>query len=108
MAAFFTDLRYALRQVEQAPGFSVIAIFALALGIGANSAIFSMLDAVVLRALPYEAPDRVMMVFEDATAIGFSKNTPAPANYIDWRAQNHVFMDMAATRGRNAIFTGDG
>jgi putative ABC transport system permease protein len=49
-----------------------------------------------------------VMVFEDATAIGFSRNTPAPANYIDWREQNHVFTDMAATRGRNAIFTGDG
>jgi len=108
MTAFFTDLRYALRQIRLTPGFSVIAILALALGIGANSAIFSMLDAVVLRALPYEAPDQVMMVFEDATAIGFPKNTPAPANYIDWREQNHVFADMASTRGRTMSITGDG
>src|SRR5215471_672352 len=108
MTAFFTDLRHALRQIRLTPGFSVIAILALALGIGANSAIFSMLDAVVLRALPYEAPDNVMMVFEDAAAIGFPKNTPAPANYIDWREQNHVFADMASTRGRTMSITGDG
>jgi len=108
MRTLLADLRYGLRMARQAPGFTCVAICALALGIGVNSAIFSTLDAVVLRALPYSDPDRLMMVFEDATSIGFSRNTPAPANYIDWREQNHVFMDMAATRGRNAIFTGDG
>src|SRR3984885_11792563 len=108
MRTLLADLRYALRLLRQAPGFTLIAICALALGIGANTAIFSTLDAVVFRALPYEDPDRVMMVFEDASAIGFSKNTPAPANYFDWREQNHVFTDMAATRGRSVSITGDG
>ena len=102
MRTLLADLKYGLRLLRQAPGFTLIAICALALGIGANTAIFSTLDAVVFRALPYEDPDRVMMVFEDASAIGFSKNTPAPANYFDWREQNHVFTDMAATRGRTA------
>jgi putative ABC transport system permease protein len=108
MATLLTDLRYAIRLLWQAPGFSLIAILALALGIGANSAIFSMLDAVILRALPYEDPDSVVMVFEDATEIGFPQNTPAPANYFDWREQNRVFTDMAATRGRSMSITGDG
>ena len=102
------DLRYGFRLLRQAPGFTLISICALALGIGANTAIFSTLDAVLLRPLPYTDPDRVMMVYEDATAIGFARNTPAPANFFDWRAQNHFFSDMAATRGRSMSITGDG
>ncbi|MGD1093029.1 MAG: ABC transporter permease [Bryobacteraceae bacterium] len=108
MPTLLADLRYGLRLLRQAPGFTLIAICALALGIGANTAIFSTLDAVVLRPLPYEDPDRVMMVFEDASFIGFAHNTPAPANYIDWREQNHVFTDMAATRNRSVSIIGDG
>jgi len=108
MRTLLADLRYGYRLLRQAPGFTLIAICALALGIGANTAIFSTLDAVLLRPLPYDDPDRVMMVYEDATSIGFSRNTPAPANYFDWRAQNHVFTDMAATRGRSMSITGDG
>jgi putative ABC transport system permease protein len=108
MPTLFADLRYGLRLLHQAPAFTLIAICALALGIGANTAIFSTLDAVVLRALPYEDPDRVMMVYEDASSIGFARNTPAPANYFDWRDQNHVFTDMAAIRGRSRNITGDG
>jgi hypothetical protein len=108
MRILLADLRYGFRLLRQAPGFTLIAICALALGIGANTAIFSTLDAVLLRPLPYDDPDRVMMVYEDASSIGFARNTPAPANYFDWRAQNHVFTDMAATRGRSMSITGDG
>src|SRR5271169_4760198 len=108
MPTLLADLRYGCRLLRQSPGFALIAICALALGIGANTAIFSTLDAVVLRALPYDDPDRVMMVFEDASSIGFARNTPAPANYFDWREQNHGFTDMAATRGRSVSITGDG
>src|SRR5271170_5532801 len=100
MSTLLADLRYGLRLLRQAPGFTLIAICALALGIGANTAIFSTLDAVVLRPLPYLDPDRVVMVFEDSSHIGFAHNTPAPANYFDWKAQNHVFTDMAAGRFR--------
>jgi len=108
MRTLLADLRYGLRLLRQAPGFTLIAICALGLGIGANTAIFSTLDAVLLRPLPYDDPDRVMMVFEDASSIGFAHNTPAPANYFDWREQNHVFTDMAATRNRGMSVTGDG
>ncbi|HLK22536.1 MAG TPA: ABC transporter permease, partial [Bryobacteraceae bacterium] len=101
-------LRYGFRLLRQSPGFTTIAILALALGIGANTAIFSTLDAVLLRALPYPDPDRLVMVWEDASSIGFAHNTPAPANYMDWREQNHVFTDIAATRGRTRAITGDG
>jgi putative ABC transport system permease protein len=108
MRTLFNDLRYGLRLLRQAPTFTAIAICALALGIGANTAIFSTLDAVVLRPLPYQDPDRVVMVFEDCSSIGFPHNTPAPANYFDWKAQNHVFTDMAAVRYRGMSITGDG
>jgi predicted permease len=102
------DLRYGLRLLRQSPSFAAIAILALALGIGANTAIFSTLDAVVFRPLPYHDPDRVVMVFEDSSHIGYPNNTPAPANFYDWKAQNHVFTDMAAIRYRGMVITGDG
>ena len=108
MRTLLADLRYGLRLLRQSPAFTAIAICALALGIGANTAIFSTLDSVVLRPLPYHDPDRVVMVFEDCSSIGFPHNTPAPANYFDWKAQNHVFTDMAAIRNRSMSITGDG
>lgn len=100
-------LRYAFRQLRHNPSFFIIAIAALALGIGANTAIFSAVEALLLRPLPYGHPDRLVMVWEDASTIGFAHNTPAPANYVDWRAQNQVFTDMAALRYETASLTGD-
>jgi putative ABC transport system permease protein len=108
MSSFVADLRYAIRLLRQSPGFTFVAICALALGIGANTAIFSTLSRVILRPLPYDDPDRVVMVFEDAASIGFAHNTPAPANFFDWRDQNQSFVDMAATRRRTRAVTGDG
>ncbi|HWC97677.1 MAG TPA: ABC transporter permease [Candidatus Sulfopaludibacter sp.] len=108
MQTLLADLRYGFRLLRQSPGFTTIAILALALGIGANTAIFSTLDAVLLRPLPYADPGRLVMVWEDASSIGFAHNTPAPANYFDWREQNHVFTDIAAVRGRTRALTGDG
>lgn len=100
-------LRYTFRQFRQSPGFFLIAIAALALGIGANTAIFSALEALLLRPLPYGDPSRLAIVWEDASFIGFAHNTPSPANFVDWRAQNHVFTDMAALRYQSASLTGD-
>ena len=102
------DLRSTFRQVRRSPGFFAIAVAVLALGIGANTAIFSAVQAVLLTPLPYADPDRLVIVWEDASFVGFAENTPAPANYVDWRAQNQVFTDMAATRYASAGVTGDG
>src|SRR5437763_6012391 len=88
--------------------FSAVAIVALALGIGANTAIFSTVQALLLRALPYRDADRLVMLWEDASFASFPKNTPAPGNYFEWKARNHVFTDMAATRGAVANLTADG
>jgi putative ABC transport system permease protein len=103
-----SNLRSTLRQVKRNPGFFAVAVAALALGIGANTAIFSAVEAILLRPLPYADPNRLVMVWEDASFIGFANNTPAPANYVDWRTQNQVFTDMAATRFTSASLTGDG
>lgn len=100
-------LRYTFRQFRQSPGFFLIAVAALALGIGANTAIFSAVEALLLRRLPYGDPSRLVIVWEDASFIGFAHNTPAPANFVDWRAQNQVFTDMAALRYQSASLTGD-
>ena len=108
MATLWTDLRYGLRLLRHAPGFTAVAVGALALGIGANTAIFSTVDAVLLRPLPFSDPDRVVMVWEENSAASFPRNTPAPGNFVDWKKRNHVFSDMAATRGASANLTIDG
>ena len=100
-------LRSTLRQVRHNPGFFLISIATLALGIGANTAIFSAVEALLLRSLPYGDPSRLVIVWEDASFIGFAHNTPAPANFVDWRAQNQSFTDMAAFRYETESLTGD-
>ncbi|HJZ77728.1 MAG TPA: ABC transporter permease, partial [Vicinamibacterales bacterium] len=108
MDAFLADLRYGLRLLRKSPGFSAVAVLTLALGIGANTAIFSVIDALLIRPLPYANPDRVVMVWEDAWQAGFHRNTPAPGNYNDWLRLNRSFTGIAAARGSTVNVTGDG
>src|SRR6476659_3866585 len=108
MQTLFNDLRYGWRMLLGNKGFTVIAIISLALGIGANSAIFSLVNVVLLRPLPFAEPERLVMVWEDATFAGFPRNTPAPANYVDWKTQNQSFADMAASHESSFNLTGDG
>ena len=77
-------------------------------GLGANLAIFSVFDAVLLRPLPFRNADRLVEVWEDGSRIGFPMDTPAPANYTDWKLRNHVFEDMAALKGDLYALTGEG
>jgi predicted permease len=107
--ALFADIRYACRLLVKTPVFTIAAIATLALGIGANTAIFSLVRSVLVRPLPYTNPDELVMVWEDGSRFGFPRNTPAPGNYNDWRVRNRSFVDMAATRGgTNASLTLDG
>ena len=87
------DVRYGLRTLRRSPGFTLVAILTLALGIGANSAIFSVVNAVLLQSLPFEHPDRLMVIWETTP-----KGTASVAhpNFIDWRAQANSFEDLAA------------
>src|SRR5262245_9523196 len=94
MSNLINDLRYGLRLLLARPGFTVVAVIALALGIGANTAIFSVVNAVLLRSLPYKDPDRLIMVWETSPR-GNKTNVISPANFLDWRDQNSVFEDMA-------------
>jgi macrolide transport system ATP-binding/permease protein len=92
---FWQDLRYGARMLAKNPGFTLIVTLTLALGIGANTAVFSLINAVLLRPLPYYEPERLVMVWEEASFAGFSRREAAPANYVDWKAQQTVFEDMA-------------
>jgi putative ABC transport system permease protein len=108
METLFKDIRYAIRGLLKRPGFTVIALVTLALGIGANTAIFSVVNAVLLRPLPFQKPEELVIVWEDLAFAGFPHNTPAPANYVDWKTQNQSFVDMAASRETSFNLTGDG
>ena len=102
------DLRQGIRMLRRNSGFTAVALLSLALGIGANTAIFSLVNAVLLRPLPFSQPERLAVVWEDASFVGFPHNTPAPANYWDWKNQNHTFKDMAAISDKNFNLTGMG
>ena len=105
MGALWQDLRYGVRMLAKNPGFTAVALVALALGIGANSAIFSVVNAVLLRPLPFPNPEQVVTLFERNLKKGYDQNAPAAANYLDWRAQNSVFTQMtgmAAARDKRA------
>jgi predicted permease len=103
------DARYGLRQVRRNPAFSAIAIATLALGIGVNTAMFSAVDAVLIRPLPYADADRLVMVWDDSTRTGGeSKFYSTPAEWHEWRRHNTVFTDIAASQPGDAILSGDG
>ena len=102
------DLRFGLRTLIKNPGFTVVAVIALALGIGANSAIFSVVNAILLRPLPYKSPNQLVVIWENATHLGFPKDTPSPANFLDWRGQSTLFEGMAAFAERSFNLTGVG
>ncbi len=108
METLLKDFRYGIRSLLKRPSFTAIAVITLALGIGANTAIFSLVNAVLLRSLPFADPDRLVMIWEDASFAGFPRNTPAPANYVDWKTQGQSFADMAAQDMRSFNLTGDG
>jgi predicted permease len=102
------DLRYTFRLLSKTPVFTLVAVGTLALGIGANTAMFSIVDSVILQKLPYGNPDRLVMVYEEASYAGYPKNSPAPGNYTEWRRQNRSFTDLAATQQATSILSGDG
>jgi putative ABC transport system permease protein len=102
------DVRFALRMFGKNPAFTAVAALALALGIGANTAIFSVVDAILLRPLSFKNPEQLVMIFENATHLGFPKNTPSPANFLDWRKQSTLFDGMAAFAEQSFNLTGVG
>jgi len=107
MESLIADIRYALRMLRKNPGFTSVAILTLALGIGANTAIFSVINAVILRPPPFPNSEQLVTLFEQDRKKGYDQNAPAAANFLDWRAQNNVFSQMAAYGGGECNLTGD-
>ena len=105
MDAFFTDLAHALRSLRRSPGFALVAILTLALGIGANVAIFSVVNAALIRPLPFPEPDRLVQVFPETRKL---QGTASPPDYTDWRAQARSFTEMAAVNEGSWALSGDG
>ncbi len=102
------DLRYSARMLVKNPGFTVVAVITLALGIGANTAIFSVVNAVLLRPLDYEDPDRLVIILENNWQKGWTRFAVAPGNFAEWREQNQVFEQMAAYTGSSFTLVGEG
>ena len=107
MESLFNDIRYAIRSILKRPGFSLIAVVTLALGIGANTAIFSVVNAVVLRPLPFKEPEKLLQVWEANYKRGRNTIQASYPNFADWRDQNQVFEQIAAYSGRTFNLTGN-
>ncbi len=102
------DLRYGARMLRKNPGFTAVAVLTLALGIGANTAVFSIVNGVLLKPLPYREPDKLVRVFNTFKEQGWDRvGVTAPA-FVEWRKQNTVFEGIAATRGDSINLTGLG
>ena len=100
MDQLIQDIRYAIRMMFKNPGFTFVALITLALGIGANTAIFSLVNGLLLRPLPYGNPDRIVMVWQDyRERTGRAKEWTSPDTFFDWRDQNHVFENISVLDG---------
>ncbi len=108
MEILWQDLRYGRRMLLKRPGFTLIAVLMLALGIGANTAIFSVVNAVLLRPLPFKEPERLLLLSEKNFKRGTDDGVVGGANFTDWQRQNRVFENLAAFMSWNYNLTGDG
>jgi len=109
MSTVRSDVRHAVRLLLRYPTMSILALATLALGIGANTAIFSVVDAVLLRQLPYNEPDQLVMVWEQRRAPeNVLKNAVSAADFLDWRQRQEPFVAVAAFTGASATLTGQG
>src|SRR5256714_15098655 len=105
MDTFLQDVRYGVRMLLKSPAFTAVAVITLALGIGANTAIFSVLNAVLLRPLPYLDADPIVRIDETEGKDGMGVSPP---NLLDFQQQNHAFVSVAGFSGGNFVLTGAG
>jgi putative ABC transport system permease protein len=106
MDALLQDIRYAIRTLVRTPGFTVIAVAALALGIGANTAIFTIVNAALIEPLPFHDPDRIVVLWERNVRRPDRKNTVGPANYIRWRERAQSFEELSGFIDTSSVLTG--
>lgn len=108
MPNLLADLHMAVRTLRRSPGFTLVAVATLALCVGANSAVFTLVNAALLRPLSYENPDKLVLVWESAPFFGLQDSPVAPANYFDWAKRSRSFEAMGALEGQAFRFTGEG
>jgi putative ABC transport system permease protein len=108
MTWFWQDVRYSLRMIAKAPGFSAIVVLTLALGLGANTAIFSLVNAVLLAPLPFHHPDQLVMVWPKNDSKGYKTSSTSGGDFAEWKSQNSVFDGMAASSDTLYTLTGAG
>jgi len=108
MESFLQDVRYAFRMLAKSPGFTAVAALTLALGIGANTAIFSVINVAMFHALPYRAPEQLVHLWETRPAHEFAQMEASRPNFLEWQASNHVFSGLAGYTGMDFSMTGRG
>src|SRR5687767_2229146 len=110
MQTLLLDLRYGIRTLLKKPGFTAVAILSIALGIGANTAVFSVVNAVLLKSLPFKEPDRIALLWGKTTTEGVldDRNQVSATDVADFRSQNSVFEEVAAYTNWMPILSGDG
>jgi putative ABC transport system permease protein len=101
MNRIFADLRYAIRNLARTPAFAIVAVLTLAIGIGANTAMFTVANTVLWRPLPYPHPGQLVQIWETNPLKHWTQSVASPANFADWQTQNTVFSGMAAYVGAN-------
>jgi putative ABC transport system permease protein len=106
MHAFMQDFKYALRTLRRSPGLAVVIVASLAIGIGANSAIFSVVNALMLEPLPYPDPDRLAVLWLRSPGINIPQDWPSPGQFIDVRTENRSFEEMSISQGRSGTLLG--
>src|SRR5918912_3455220 len=99
MGKLLHDIRYGFRMLRKTPAFTAVAIVSLALGIGANSAIFSVVNALLIKSLPFSEPERLVLVWGDSRAQGRHRDQVSATDVADWRAQNSVFEAVTTYSG---------
>src|ERR1700692_2689538 len=106
MHHWLQDFRYAVRMLRKNVALTVVIVASLAIGIGANSAIFSVVDALLLRPLPYPQPDRLANLWLHSPGLGIFRDWPSPGQFIDIQNENHSFEEMALAQSRTLTLTG--
>src|SRR5437763_772845 len=99
------DIRFGLRMLRKNPGFTAAAVLALTLGIASTTAIFTVVDGVLLRPLPYPNAEQIVSVAQSVRSTGVSMHDSSPANYLDWARQADVFSHLAASRGNQTTLS---